>query len=281
MSALKTKISLFLSDKGTIAIWGASGLGRTTLKYFIDEKNIKYIMDKTLHGQELEGLTILAPETLQSLNIDTLIICSAAHTQIKSQARKMGFQGQIFFIYEIIDEIYKNSDNPFAFLWLDILAVKNCNFFRLLIDKPQIFVNITFRTATYLSKNPYFLPLYFIFYILHALVCLITSVQLPLGTKIGPGFAIAHFGTIVFSKRADIGSFFTIYQGCTVGTNFSGKAPVIGNFVTQYAGSHILGDSYIADSCVIGANSVVLDLKSGIGDVIVGSPAIIKRSKEK
>lgn len=279
MSETKTRLKQFLSDKGSLAIWGAGGLGQNCLKHFLDQQNIAYILDKTRAGEYLNGQIILAPHKLTELPVNTLIICSAAHAQIKAEALKMGFKGEIFYIYEIIGEVYKTSSNDLEFLRLDILATQNSHLLRLLIDKPQIWVNITFRLATYLSKKPYLRPLYWIFYVLHAFICLLTSVQLPLGTKIGPGFVIAHYGTIVFSKRAKIGSFFNIYHGCTVGTNFSGKAPVIGNFVTQYAGSHVLGDCLIADKCVIGANSVVLDLKTDIGDVIVGSPAVIKRNK--
>ena len=277
MFGVKNKISAFLSDKGKIAVWGAGGLGKTSLKYYLDISKLEYLIDKTRHGEDEAGFQIKSPDEADLSGIDTLIICSAAHPQIRAAAKAKGFEGQIYYIYELIAEIYKDSDNDFDYLLLDIIAVKNSNIFRLLVDKPQIFVNITFRTANFFKKYWFLLPVYWVLYLIHAIMCLWTGVQLPLGTKIGPGFGIAHYGTIVFSARAKIGSFFTIYHGCTVGTNFTGKAPVIGDFVTQYAGSHILGDSHIADYCTIGANSVVLDLDSEAGDTIVGSPARIIR----
>ena len=277
MSKVKTKISTFLSNKGRIAVWGAGGLSRASFKYFLKSKQINCVTDKTILGQSFNGFLVLAPEEVNFSEIDTLVICSSAHHQIRAHARKLGFKGEFFYIYELIAEAYKGSTNDLDYLFVDILAVKNSNLVRLFLDKPQLLVNLTFRTASYCSKYWYLAPLYWVLYILHALVCLLTSVQLPLGTQIGPGFGIAHYGTIVFSKRAKIGSFFTIYHGCTVGTNFTGKAPVIGDFVTQYAGSHLLGDTHINDHCTIGANSVVLDLISQAGDTIVGSPATIKR----
>ena len=277
MSSIKNKISEYLSNKGTIAVWGAGGLSSTSLKYFIKNEQITKVFDIHIYGTMINGIPVICPSKEELEQVDVLVICSAAHQQIKSQAQDLGFSGEIYYIYELIAEIYKDSSNELDFLKLDIIAVKNSNIIRLLIDKPQILVNITFRTARYLSKYWYLTPVYWVMYLIHAFVCLLTSVQLPLKTEIGPGFGIAHYGTIVFSQRAKIGSFFTIYHGCTVGTNFTGKAPVIGDFVTQYAGSHVLGNTNIANNCVIGANSVVLDLNTQEGDTIVGLPAKIKR----
>lgn len=281
MFGVKNKISAFLLDKGKIAVWGAGGLGKTAFRYYLDPSRVICLIDKTRHGEEESGFTIKSPEDSDLSGIDTLIICSAAHPQIKQAAKERGFEGEIYYIYELIAEIYKDSKNDFEYLLLDILAVKNTNIFRLLIDKPQIFVNITFRTANFCKNRWFLLPLYWILYFLHAIVCVWLGVQLPIATSIGPGFGIAHYGTIVFSARAKIGSFFTIYHGCTVGTNFTGKAPVIGDFVTQYAGSHVLGNTHIKDYCTIGANSVVLNLDSEASDTIVGSPArIIRKAKQ-
>ena len=279
--SVKSKISKVLEKKGRLAVWGAGGLGKASFKYFLDVKNIDTVIDKTLHGQLIENFKIQAPDEVDFDKINTLIICSSAHSQIRKSALNNGFKGEIYYIYELIAEIYKDSDSEFDYLKLDILAVKNSNILRLFLDKPQLLVNVTFRLGNQFSKYWCLAPLYWLFYLLHTITCLLTSVQLPLGTKIGPGFGIAHYGTIVFSKRAEIGSFFTIYHGCTVGTNFTGKAPIIGDFVTQYAGSHVLGKCFIGDYAVIGANSVALDLDSKTGDIIVGAPAAIKRKDGK
>ena len=279
--SIKNKIDNFLPQNKTIAVWGAGGLGQASFKYYLNPSKIDFVIDKTKHGQSLFNKTILPPEKMDFTKVDILIICSAAHAQIRTQAESLGFKGKVYYIYELIAEVFKDSSSEFDALKLDIYAVKNANIFRLFLDKPQLLVNLTFRTGNFLSKHWYLAPLYWIMYFLHAITCLLTSIQLPLKTQIGPGLGFAHYGTIVFSKRAQIGSFFTIYHGCTVGTNFTGKAPVIGDFVTQYAGSHILGDSNIADHCVIGANSVALDIDSAQGDTIIGAPAKIKRKTKK
>ena len=276
MLNVKKKISSFLKDKGNIAVWGAGGLSQSSFKYFLNITDVKCVIDKTLYGQDFNGFSIQSPENADLSDIDIVIICSAAHSQIRKALKQAKFQGEIYYIYELLAQVYDDSSNELEYLKLDILAVKNSNIFRLFIDKPQLFVNVTFRLANCCSHHWYLRPIYWVLYVFHALVCLLTSIQLPLGTKIGPGFGIAHYGTIVFSKRSVIGSFFTIYHGCTVGTNFTGKAPVIGNFVTQYAGSHLLGNSSIGDYSTIGANSVVLDLDSEAYDTIVGAPAKIK-----
>lgn len=73
--------------------------------------------------------------------------------------------------------------------------------------------------------------------------------------KIGKGLLVVHgFSTIINAKK--IGENFTIYQQCTVGHGKTGN-PVIGNNVTMYAGSIIVGNITIGDNCVIGAGAVV------------------------
>ena len=108
------------------------------------------------------------------------------------------------------------------------------------------------------------------------------SIQLPLGTAIGPGLAFAHFGTIVFTRKARIGNFFTIYHGCTIGTNDTGEGPEIGDFVCQYSGSHILGRCKIGNQSRIAANAVVLDFECGPNCTVAGIPArVVRDHKER
>jgi serine O-acetyltransferase len=63
------------------------------------------------------------------------------------------------------------------------------------------------------------------------------------------------------SPEVKIGKNFTIYQGVTVGRVHSGKkagVPTVGDNVTAFAGSKILGNIKIGDNVIIGANAVVL-----------------------
>lgn len=46
-----------------------------------------------------------------------------------------------------------------------------------------------------------------------------TGIQIPLGTRIGEGFRIVHFGHIVINPNTKIGKNFNISQGCLIGNN--------------------------------------------------------------
>lgn len=79
-------------------------------------------------------------------------------------------------------------------------------------------------------------------------------------------------GTVI-GARCSIGANCTIHQNCTLGDKNGGR-PKIGNNVTIYAGSMILGDITIGDNCIIGANSVVME-SCPANSILVGSPAKI------
>lgn len=94
--------------------------------------------------------------------------------------------------------------------------------------------------------------------------------------QVGRGFYIAHPVGIVIGKCI-IGQNFLIYQNSTVGAKreldeAKGLIPQIGNDVTVYSNSVIVGNIKVADNVIVGANSVVLsDLKEA--GTYVDSPA--------
>ena len=57
----------------------------------------------------------------------------------------------------------------------------------------------------------------------------------------------------------------------------SGAAPEIGNFVTIYAGSHVLGGSRLGDHSKVGAMSLMLDLETDGYCTVAGIPATVKK----
>lgn len=69
------------------------------------------------------------------------------------------------------------------------------------------------------------------------------GIQIPPETKIGNGFRILHFGTIVINPETIIGKNFNIAEGCLVGCSEGRKkgTPIIGNNVVMGANSIILG----------------------------------------
>ena len=103
------------------------------------------------------------------------------------------------------------------------------------------------------------------------------GIQIPGTTKIGKGFYIGHFGTIVVNSNTIIGDNVNISQGVTIGQANRGKnkgAPVIGNEVYIGPGAKIVGSVKIGNNVAIGANAVVTkDVPDGA--VVVGIPAKI------
>lgn len=93
-------------------------------------------------------------------------------------------------------------------------------------------------------------------------------------TKIGKGFYIGHFGTIIVSSQAVIGDNCNISQGVTIGMMSRGDkkgVPVIGNCVYMGPGAKLIGKIRIGSNVAIGANAVVIDDVPDDG-VVVGVP---------
>ena len=88
------------------------------------------------------------------------------------------------------------------------------------------------------------------------------GIQIPWGTRIGKGFYIGHFGTIVVNGGTVIGDNVNISQGVTIGQTNRGKrkgVPVIGNGVYIGPGAKVIGKVTIGNNVAIGANAVVTE----------------------
>lgn len=93
------------------------------------------------------------------------------------------------------------------------------------------------------------------------------AIDIDYRCKIDGGFRIAHGTGIVIGKDVRIGKNVSLYQGVTLGGNI-GKhklkdgveftQPWIGDNVTLYAHSMLIGPVYVGDNSVIGAGSVVM-----------------------
>jgi len=103
------------------------------------------------------------------------------------------------------------------------------------------------------------------------------GIQISMDTKIGKGFYIGHFGSIVVSGGAKIGDNCNISQDVTIGFIPRGKkkgVPVIGDNCYIAPGAKIIGNVKIGNNVAIGANAVVTtDLPDNA--VAVGIPAKI------
>ncbi len=96
-------------------------------------------------------------------------------------------------------------------------------------------------------------------------------------TKIGEGFYIGHFGTIVMTHNAIIGSNCNVNHGVTIGGTSRGKlhgAPIIGNFVWMGTNSVIVGKIKIGNNVMIAPGAFVnFDVPSN--SIVIGNPGKI------
>ncbi len=101
-------------------------------------------------------------------------------------------------------------------------------------------------------------------------ICRRCGVELPLTVKIGYGCKINHgFGLVVNSKTI-FGNNVTLMHNLTF-SDEKGKAPVIGNNVRFTPGAVIVGDVYVGNDSVVGANCVVTT-NIPENDISVGVP---------
>lgn len=137
---------------------------------------------------------------------------------------------------------------------------------------------------TCIMRLTYYTSMYRCLYLLH--ICLKFKlirlmrrygIQIPYTTKIGKGFYIGHFGTIVINPRAVIGDNVNISQGVTIGRANRGKnigVAIIGDEVYIGPGAKIVGAVRIGNRVAIGANAVVThDVPDDA--VVAGVPAKI------
>lgn len=88
-----------------------------------------------------------------------------------------------------------------------------------------------------------------------------TGVEIHPAAKIGVGLVIDHGMGVVIGETTEIGENCILYQGVTLGGTGKEKGkrhPTLGNNVFVGAGAKVLGNIYIGDNAIIGANSVIL-----------------------
>lgn len=123
---------------------------------------------------------------------------------------------------------------------------------------PEYRYIVWFRIASYFinkSKIIYFLSLIILQSLRNK-----TGIQIPIKTKIGKGFFIGHFGSIVINNHTIIGDNCTIISNTTIGVTYRGKragVPIIGDNVYIGPGSRIFGRINVGNNVAIGANAVV------------------------
>lgn len=100
--------------------------------------------------------------------------------------------------------------------------------------------------------------------------------QIPSTTKIGRGFRISHFGSIVINPAAVIGNIFNIAEGTLIG-NSQGKhsgTPVIGDNVCMQANSMAVCGIRIGNNVLIAPGAFVnFDVPDN--SIVIGNPGRI------
>lgn len=101
------------------------------------------------------------------------------------------------------------------------------------------------------------------------------GISIDVGTSIGPGFYIGHYGCIVVNGDAVLGRNVNISQGVTIGQANRGPrkgVPTIGDNVYLGPGAKVIGAVVIGNNVAVGANAVVTKDIPDNG-VAVGIPA--------
>jgi serine O-acetyltransferase len=93
----------------------------------------------------------------------------------------------------------------------------------------------------------------------HWLLKELCSCEIYFNNKIDTGFYVIHGEGTVIGSRNKIGKGFKIHQGCTIGhkKNGGGIGNTIGDDVTLYANSSIMGELKIGNRVVIGSHVIV------------------------
>ena len=92
---------------------------------------------------------------------------------------------------------------------------------------------------------------------------------------LGPDVVLYHKGSIIINPDTKMGSGCKFHGDCCIGVARTGEegCPVLGNNVDVGIGAKVLGNIYIADDIVIGANAVVTKSFYEPGITIAGIPA--------
>jgi serine O-acetyltransferase len=99
--------------------------------------------------------------------------------------------------------------------------------------------------------------------------------QIPTTTKIGHGFYIGHFGTIIINPKAIIGNNCNITSGVTIGQTNRGLlkgVPIIGDQVWIGSNCTIVGGIVIGNNVLIAPNSYV-NINVPSNSIVIGNPA--------
>ena len=142
---------------------------------------------------------------------------------------------------------------------------------------PGYIYSFHFRVCSWLVNKKLLFPLYLLECMVLRRYSFKFGISIPIGTDIGYGLYIGHFGGIVVNVRAVLGDNVNISQGVTIGMANRGKrkgVATVGSCVYIGPGAKIVGNVKIGDDVAIGANAVVTrDIPDG--STAAGVPASV------
>lgn len=142
------------------------------------------------------------------------------------------------------------------------------NLFLVVLFEPRTMCVILYRINRWIARRNYTLSRF-----LHARRMVWYANEISPHAMIGSHFRVAHLPGIIIGKGVRIGDKCSIYNDVTIGAKGLGdkSVPVIGNGVTIFTGSKILGGITIGDNVVIGALSFV-DIDIPDNSIVYGIP---------
>ena len=163
----------------------------------------------------------------------------------------------------IENDIYRHFENnrPFMYKW----------------RTPNLNYMIIFRKANYHYTHNHKIRAFFYKFKMRKLSNKY-HIQIPIGSHIGKGFYIGHFGRVIINGSAVIGNNCNIGTGVTIGYSARGKykgVPTIGNKVWIGTNAVIVGNINIGDDVLIAPNAYV-NRDVPAHSIVFGNPMQIK-----
>ena len=153
-------------------------------------------------------------------------------------------------------------------------SINFLNFLKIYLQTPAFRYLYFYRRTNNLKRYSF---LWYYYSIILKSLSFKYGIQIPSTTKIGLGFYIGHFGTIVINEKSIIGDNCNIAHNVTIGEISIGTkrgCPKICNSVWIGTGSVIVGNVTIGDNVIIAPNSYV-NFTVPTNCIVIGNPAKI------
>lgn len=159
---------------------------------------------------------------------------------------------------------FKSFKECREYIWADAYRYngnyKIISFLRLYFVTIGFRYTVWMRLCTYFMSRKYMFPFYMWSVLRLKHLSYKSGIQISWKAKIGKGFYIGHFGSIVISPYAIIGNNVNVSYGCGIGAANRGPkkgVATIGNCVYLGPGCKIVGKVKIGNNVCVGANAVV------------------------